>query len=251
MKRRSKTAPSLLAYYRLSQAEEGSARLGLDAQREAVRRYAEQNGYVIAAELQEVVSTRKERPEFARALQLCEEMGYVLAVARLDRLSRDLLTIAQLQKSGVDFVAVDNPGASKFMVQILAAVAENERDMISERTTAALARARANGKQLGAPDPAANSAAVVNARSAAAEKFRSTIRPRIQEMRAQRITLQEIADAFNREGIPTPSGFGHWSPAMVFKAQQIPIRVRAGVVPAAQQPANDQAEQLPLFHAVS
>jgi DNA invertase Pin-like site-specific DNA recombinase len=230
--------------------------LGLDAQREAVRRYAEHSGQVIAAEIEEVVSTRKERPEFERALKLCEQFGYTLTVARLDRLSRDLHTITTLQKSNVDFLAVDNPGASKLMIQILGAVAENERDVCSERTKAALARAKANGKQLGAPDPAANAAAVVMARSTAAEEFRATIRPRIQAMRAQLVTFQEIADAFNREGIPTPTGQGRWLPGTVHAASQIPIRIR-NTTPAQDagdaQPANDQAEadQLPLFHAAS
>ena len=251
MKRKSKDAPALLAYIRVSTAEQGSSRLGMDAQREAIRRYAEQNGLVIAAEIEEIISTRKERPEFERALTLCDQFGYTLTVARLDRLSRDLLTIAQLQKSNVDFVAVDNPGASKFMVQILAAVAENERDMISERTKAALARAKANGKQLGAPDPAANAAAAVLRRSTAAEEFRATIRPRIQAMRAQGITFQTIADIFNREAIPTPTGQGQWLPGTVHAAAQIPILLKHAMPAHAGdvQPANDQADtdQLPLF----
>ena len=248
MKRKSKADPALLAYIRVSTVEQGSSRLGMDAQREAIRRYAEQNGLVIAAEIEEIISTRKERPEFERALQLCEQFGYTLTVARLDRLSRDLLTIAQLQKSSVDFVAVDNPGASKFMVQILAAVAENERDMISERTKAALARAKANGKQLGAPDPAANAAAVVMARSTAAEEFRSQIRPRIQAMRAQGVTFQQIADTFNREGIPTPTGQGQWLPGTVHAAKQIPIRIRTAPANSAGDVAQ-APDELPLFEA--
>jgi DNA invertase Pin-like site-specific DNA recombinase len=253
---------ALISYCRVSTAEQGSSRLGLEAQRDAIRRYADQNGLVIFAEIEEVVSTRRERPQFEAALKLCEEFGHTLAVARLDRLSRDLLTIAQLQKSAVDFVAVDMPGASKFMVQILAAVAENERDMISERTKAALARAKANGKRLGPPDPMANVAASVYGRSVTAEEFRSKIRPRIQEMRTARVTLQQIADTFNREGIPTPSGSGQWSPATVFKALKTPNGLNLGPgadapARADAQPANDQspdidsAGSLPLFSVAS
>jgi len=249
MKRKADHRPALVSYTRVSTAEQGSSRLGLDAQREAIRRYAEQNGFNIFVEMEpEVVSTRKERPIFEAALQLCQQFGHTLAVARLDRLSRDLLTIAQLQKSNVDFVAVDNPGASKFMVQILAAVAENERDMISERTKAALARAKANGKQLGAPDPAGNAAAAVLRRSTAAEEFRSQIRPRIQAMRAQGVTFQTIADIFNREGIPTPTGQGRWLPGTVHAAGQIPLRIRHNMPAHAgeAQPASND-DQLPLF----
>ena len=249
MRRKPKQTPALVSYVRVSTAEQGSSRLGLEAQRDAIRRYADQNGLNIFVEMEpEIVSTRKDRPIFDAALQLCEQYGHTLAVARLDRLSRDLLTIAQLQKSNVDFVAVDNPGASKFMVQILAAVAENERDMISERTKAALARSKANGKQLGAPDPVANSATVVLARSMAAEEFRAAIRPRIQAMRVQGITFQAIADIFNREAIPTPTGQGRWLPGTVYSASKIPVRLRKDMPARAgdgQAASND--DQLPLF----
>lgn len=247
MRKSSRERPALVAYMRVSTAEQGLSRLGLDAQREAIRRYAEQSSLTIAAEIEEVVSTRKERPEFEAALQLCEQYGYTLAVARLDRLSRDLLTIAQLQKSAVDFVAVDMPGASKFMGQILAAVAENERDMISERTKAALARARANGKRLGPPDPAAHLASAVYARSCAAEEFRATIRPRIQEMRTARSTYQEIADQLNRDGFPTPSGQGQWNGTMVRRALKVPLGLNLAAAATAGnvQPANE--DDLPLF----
>jgi DNA invertase Pin-like site-specific DNA recombinase len=133
------------------------------------------------------------------------------------------------------------------MVQILAAVAENERDMISERTKAALARAKANGTRLGAPDPVANLAAVVYGRSAAAEEFRAQIRPRIQEMRTARATFQHIADTLNREHFPTPSGKGTWSAATVYKALETPNGLTLdGSSPAGDvKTAND--DTLPLF----
>lgn len=223
MKRKTSHRPAIVSYVRVSTAEQGSSRLGLDAQREAIRRYAEQDGLVIAAEFEEVVSTRKDRPIFEEALRMCEQFGHTLAVARLDRLSRDLLTIAQLQKSAVDFVAVDMPGASKFMVQILAAVAENERDMISERTKAALARAKANGKRLGPPDPASHLEKVILERSQTAEAFRSELRPIAQKMKSSGMTLQQIADTFQAEGRPTPSGNGHWQAAMVMRVLKQPI----------------------------
>jgi DNA invertase Pin-like site-specific DNA recombinase len=215
--------PYLVAYYRVSTVEQGSSRLGLEAQREAVREYAGRMGLSVFSELEEVVSTRKERPVFEEALQMCEQLGHTLAVARLDRLSRDLHTITSLQKSGVDFVAVDMPGASKFMVQILGAVAENERDMISERTKAALARAKANGTRLGAPDPVANAAAAIYARSLAAQEFRAGIRDELRDMRASGATFQQIADHLNRKDWPTASGKGTWCPTKVRNALKDPV----------------------------
>ena len=72
-------------------------------------------------------------------------------IAKLDRLSRNLAFIAALMESGVEFVAVDNPHATKLTVHILAAVAEHEREMISERTRAALKAAKARETRLGNP----------------------------------------------------------------------------------------------------
>jgi hypothetical protein len=74
-----------------------------------------------------------------------------LVIAKLDRLSRNLAFVATLMESGVEFVAVDNPYANKLTIHILAAVAEHEREAISERTKAALAAAKARGKRLGTP----------------------------------------------------------------------------------------------------
>jgi DNA invertase Pin-like site-specific DNA recombinase len=70
-------------------------------------------------------------------------------IAKLDRLARNVAFISNLMESGVDFVAVDFPQANRLTVHILAAVAEHEAKLISERTKAALAAARARGQQLG------------------------------------------------------------------------------------------------------
>jgi DNA invertase Pin-like site-specific DNA recombinase len=77
-----------------------------------------------------------------------------LVIAKLDRLSRNLAFLPTLMDSGVEFVAVDNPHAHKLTIHVLEAVAEHEREAISERTKAALAAAKARGKRLGTPDPA-------------------------------------------------------------------------------------------------
>jgi Resolvase, N terminal domain len=92
-----------------------------------------------------------ERPQLAAALAACKKHKARLVIAKLDRLSRNLAFIATLMESGVEFVAVDNPHATKLTVHILAAVAEHEREMISERTRAALKAAKARGTRLGNP----------------------------------------------------------------------------------------------------
>jgi DNA invertase Pin-like site-specific DNA recombinase len=108
--------------------------------------------WTLVDEFTEVESgKRNDRPELERALVACKRQKAKLVIAKLDRLGRNLAFIAALMESGVEFVAVDNPHANKLTVHILAAVAQHEREMISERTKAALAAAKRRGKRLGNP----------------------------------------------------------------------------------------------------
>ena len=131
---------------------QGKSGLGLEAQREAVQSYLDGGSWTLAAEVTEVESgKRNDRPELDRALGLCRLYGATLVVAKLDRLARNVAFISKLMESGVDFVAVDFPQANRLTVHILAAVAEHEAAMISQRTKAALAAAKARGVKLGNP----------------------------------------------------------------------------------------------------
>jgi DNA invertase Pin-like site-specific DNA recombinase len=106
----------------------------------------------LVGEFVEVESGKKSnRPELARAIDACRKHEARLVIAKLDRLSRNLAFVATLMDSGIEFVAVDNPHANKLTIHILAAVAEHEREAISERSKAALAAAKALGKRLGTP----------------------------------------------------------------------------------------------------
>jgi DNA invertase Pin-like site-specific DNA recombinase len=246
----------LIAYYRVSTPEQGVSGLGLEAQRAAVHRYALLVGESIRAEFTDILSSRKDRPEFNAALEMALQYRDTLTVARLDRLSRDLHAITSLQKSGVKFLSVDMPGAEKMVIQMMGVIAEYERDTTSARTKGALAAAKARGVKLGSPDPMKAIAAVTYERSAAAEEFRSQLRPEIQTMRRNGATLQGIADHLNGQRIPTPGGNGQWCPKKVSNVLKRPNGLT--LMPAHDagdvQPANDQAEaeQLPLFaHAAS
>jgi DNA invertase Pin-like site-specific DNA recombinase len=86
-----------------------------------------------------------------KAIEACRRQKAKLVIAKLDRLSRNLSFVAALIDSGVEFLAVDNPHANKLTIHILAAVAQHEREMISERTKAALQAAKARGTKLGNP----------------------------------------------------------------------------------------------------
>ena len=140
-----------VSYLRVSTATQGKSGLGLEAQREAVAQYLNGGDWELVQEVIEVESGRKDkRPELAKALRLCNAIGATLVVAKFDRLSRDAHFLLGMQKSGVKFVAADNPQANDLTVGILAMVAQEEAKAISNRTKAALEAAKARGQVLGA-----------------------------------------------------------------------------------------------------
>jgi DNA invertase Pin-like site-specific DNA recombinase len=143
-------SPRFVAYYRVSTAQQGRSGLGLEAQREAVRVFMGGNAVGLAEEFTEIESGKNaDRPQLARALDACRLTGAVLVIAKLDRLSRDAHFLLGLEKAGVEFVAADMPNANRLTVRLMAVIAQEEREMISARTKAALAAAKARGKKLG------------------------------------------------------------------------------------------------------
>jgi DNA invertase Pin-like site-specific DNA recombinase len=132
---------NFVAYYRVSTERQGRSGLGLEAQQKAVRDHLNGGNWGIVAEFTEVESgKRSDRPQLAAALAACRLRGAKLIIAKLDRLARNVHFVSGLMESGVDFVAADFPQANRLTVHILAAVAEHEAKMISERTKVALAR---------------------------------------------------------------------------------------------------------------
>jgi DNA invertase Pin-like site-specific DNA recombinase len=114
--------------------------------------------------------------------------------------------------SGVEFVAVDNPHATRLTLHILAAVAEHERAMISERTKAALTAAKARGKKLGGPKLAT---ATKLGNAANADRFAANVAPIIRQVqKSGATTLRAVAAALAARGVPTARG-GEWNAAQV------------------------------------
>jgi DNA invertase Pin-like site-specific DNA recombinase len=211
-----------VAYYRVSTQRQGRSGLGLEAQQTAVRDYLNGGSWRLVAEVTEVESgKRADRPKLAEALKLCRLHGATLIIAKLDRLARNVAFISNLMESGVDFHAVDFPAANKLTVHILAAVAEHEAKMISERTKAALAAAKRRGIRLGGYRGTTISKEMFRAGQAAIQKRVQTrvadLTPIIKELQAGgATTLQALADALNARGIPAARG-GQWSTPQVMR----------------------------------
>lgn len=127
--------------------------LGMAAQRQAVARFGAAFGCVIVATYEEVETGRKDRldnrPQLVKAVAHAKRSGALLVIARIDRLARRVLVTSQLHASGVEFIACHNPHANRLTIHILAAMAEHEGRLISERTKAGLAAARDRGVKFG------------------------------------------------------------------------------------------------------
>jgi len=156
------------------------------------------------------------RPQLQLALQQCRRERATLLIAKLDRLARDVHFISGLIKTEVEFVAVDMPAATNFTIHILAAVAEHERDMASQRTKAALQAAKARGVQLGSPRARETIRAARESRMKQADKkAKEFYAPIITSIQASGlITLRDVAGALNARGIPSPAG-RQWHPTSV------------------------------------
>jgi DNA invertase Pin-like site-specific DNA recombinase len=220
----SRHSGKFVAYYRVSTTRQGRSGLGLAAQQRAVHEHLNGGRWRIVAEFTEVESGKRadNRPKLAEALAACRVHGATLIIARLDRLARNVAFVSNLMEAGVDFEAVDFPAANRLTVHILAAVAEHEARMISERTKAALAAAKRRGVKLGGVRPghkpftAKVRAMGRKARAANVQRRAADMQPIIAELQAAGFqSCNAIAMELNARSIPTMSGTGSWQATSV------------------------------------
>ena len=207
-----------VALYRVSTAEQGHSGLGLEAQQAAVRAFVAAQGWTLVAEHSDVASGKDDRrPGFRAALARCRQLGATLVAARLDRITRRAHTLSGLLEEGLSIRAADMPGADDLMMRVYAAMAQKERELISERTKAALAAAKARGVVLGgdrgwrppAP-PCARAAAAIRVEQAACTAHRLALE--VAALRARGITThQGLARALTSNGVPAPRGGTAWT----------------------------------------
>jgi DNA invertase Pin-like site-specific DNA recombinase len=235
----------IIAYARVSTVKQGQSGLGLQAQKAAVEAYAASVGARIAALYVEVESGKvADRPELRKALAHARRNKAVLCVAKLDRLSRNLAFLAAVMDSGCEFAAADMPAANRFMLHVMAAVAEHEAKAISDRTKAALQAAKARGTLLGSARPghwdgrekARQEGARIGAKASAEVRSKAAVDayadlvPAMEAYNAEGLSLREIAARLNADGHTTRRG-KLWNPvqvARVLKQRDDSLRLSIG-----------------------
>lgn len=205
----------IVSYIRVSTSQQGRSGLGIEAQREALARFASSEDFEIAAEFVEVETGKgsdalDRRPRLAAALAKARVLRCPIAVAKLDRLSRDVHFISGLMAHRVPFIVAElGLDVDPFMLHIYAALAQKERSMISDRTRVGLAAAKARGKTLGNAELAA-----IN-RKAAIERA-TALAPVLSELATR--SARAAAAELNKRKIATPTG-APWSSKTVSRVR--------------------------------
>lgn len=221
---------SAVFYIRCSTSEQGKSGLGLEAQRAALDKFAEAEGFTAAGVFSEVASAKlgiEDRPGLREALALAKKLKCPIVVSKLCRLSREVAFISGLMAQRVPFiVAALGPDVDPFMLHIYAALGEQERRMIGQRTKDALAALKARGVKLGAvqhknPEAIVAARAKGNATNAAkAAAFAARLVPIIEELKAKAMTLDQIAAELTKRQEKTFNG-GEWHKSTVSRLMKV------------------------------
>lgn len=189
-----------VAYYRVSTSKQQRSGLGLAAQKETIATFLQADDELVAEFVETVSGKRDDRVRLAEAVKTARRCGAKLVIAKLDRFSRRVSFIARMMESDVGIVVADMPTASAFQLHIFAALAQEERRLISARTKAALAQARQRGVPLG-----------TNAKLLAeANRERAILRAKALEQLLpstwRQMSYSAIARYLNSSGVTTSSG---------------------------------------------
>lgn len=203
-----------ISYRRVSTQEQGSSGLGLESQKSDIDGFCQTNGIELIAHYQEVASAKgnyANRTVLTQALAHCKKERCHLIVSKLDRLSRDVESIASLMNSKVEFIVVQlGLDADNFQLHLFASLAQKERDWISQRTKAALKAKKERNEPLGnlasLPKAQENGAKTIIAN---ADAFAAKLSHLVLNYRSQGLSLAKIAEHLNLIGVATPRG-GDW-----------------------------------------
>jgi DNA invertase Pin-like site-specific DNA recombinase len=220
------TKPKFVTYYRVSTLKQGRSGLGVEAQKASVNAYlAAHNGTELASFTEVESGKIDSRPQLQEALLRCRQTRATLLVAKLDRLSRNAGFLMNLRDSGVKFQALDIPEANTLTLGVMALLAQQERELISSRTKAALAARRARGLPLGTPRDLSAHASRASALgratiTAKAQARAQEIAPQIKAARDSGcVSLRAVAAYLNEQGVTTPRGH-QWTATAVANAER-------------------------------
>jgi DNA invertase Pin-like site-specific DNA recombinase len=189
-----------VAYYRVSTEKQGKSGLGLAAQRSRLEAFVSANDHILQ-EFVDVQSGRKDdRTGLTKALAAAKTKKATLLIARLDRFSRRVSFIARIMDEGISLCCAEMPNASEFQLHIFAALAQEERRLISERTRAALAEAKKRGIKLGV-----NGAKLAQINKQRADQFASSINDAVSAIGLDK-SYSAIARKLNEQGLRTRHG---------------------------------------------
>jgi len=218
-----------IAYYRCSTARQGASGLGLEAQKKAVLDYLNGGSWELLAEYVEVESGKRSnnRPKLQAALNHCKITGATLVINKVDRLARNVAFVSALMESKIDFIITEMPSATPVTIHLIVAIAEEEARMISMRTKAALAASKERVKagtreewkpkrQLTEDDIAKGRLLGDAAKKAKADKFAEQVRPMIENLQGEGLSLRKIAEKLNEGNVLTARGKrGAWTATAV------------------------------------
>lgn len=190
-----------VAYFRVSTEKQGKSGLGLAAQRTLIERFLSAGDEVIAEFVEVQSGKNDERVELWKAIAHAKKQDAKILIAKLDRFSRKVSFIAGIMEQGIGLVVAEMPHATDFQLHIFAALAQEERRLISERTRNALAEAKKRGVELGK-----NGRALAAKHRQEADDRAEALRPIIMPMVEAGLSYSEIARRLNEQGIQTVNG---------------------------------------------
>lgn len=203
---------TFVAYYRVSTKKQGQSGLGLDAQRSSVLGFVKDQTQLVGEFCDIESGKNDQRPELMKAIHFAKQHDARLVIAKLDRLSRNMTFVSSLMDSHVSFVCADMPDANEFTIHIFAALAQQERKMISERTKRALdekllriGQWRKGSNSFLKPDVSAKAAQANRSRALTNDNNRKASEL-ISALLATKLSYVEIARRLNRAGFHTARG---------------------------------------------
>lgn len=195
-----------IAYYRVSTKKQNNSGLGLASQKQSVEKFCE--GKIIESYTEVESGKNDNRIELKKAIEAAKKNNAKLVIAKLDRLSRNVTFVSMLMDSGVDFICVDMPNANKLTIHIIAALAQQERELISIRTKQALQQKKLRGAKLGTPQNLDKTAKEkgLKVRKDNAKAYKEKLYDIAKMYKDKGLKLQDIATKMNDLGFTSPRG---------------------------------------------